>query len=104
MNKRQVVALWVGIGLMVLMGVVPPWVEIVRGPIQGGGNYMEFPCGYYLLVAPPKPQNCISYKVDTTRLVIQFVLVALVMGGAILTLKVPRQNRADPEKEEAGEL
>src|SRR3970282_44121 len=26
MNKRQLIALWIGIGLIVLIGVFPPWI------------------------------------------------------------------------------
>ncbi len=84
MNKKQKIALWFGVGLFVVMGIVPPWC------------LEETPLGYAFLAAPPTwlrqtPRGRIKtragMRVDTERLAIQWVLVGVLTGAAIFSLR-----------------
>ena len=91
MNKRQLVVMWVGIGLIVLMGVYPPWVNTIRG----AGIYAEMSLGYHVITDPPSPlgnPRANGIKLDTPRLALQVGLVAVVSGGLLLSLKSRKGN------------
>lgn len=61
MNKRQRITLWVGIGVIVLMGLFPP--------------------------ASLSTSKRSSIVVDTPRLLIQWGVVIVVTGGLFVTFK-----------------
>jgi hypothetical protein len=75
--------MWIGISIVALMGICPPWVETqasYRGPVS------EEPLGYSLLVCPPKSDGGWSgVGIDVVRLTLQWFVVALITGGAIVT-------------------
>jgi hypothetical protein len=71
-NSKQLSVLWIGVGFIVLMGLIPPW------------QYQSSnPAGYGLMFSPPPG----VHSVDITRLLIQWALVAIVSGALILSLK-----------------
>ncbi len=58
MNRNQKIIVLIGIALIVLMGLVPPWVMITGGPII---NFQtETDGGYHLILKPP-PSKGFSY-------------------------------------------
>jgi hypothetical protein len=90
MNGKQQVALWAGITLLVVMSLFPPWAEIVNLE----GRRIERPAGYTSIFEPPQPtseseawRRWTSMRIDFSRLLIQWVIVTVVTGGAIITLR-----------------
>ena len=70
MNKQQLIALWVGVALVTLMGLFLPYRI---------SHYFK---GYHPIWDPPKP--CV---VDVQRLAIQWAIVAGVTGVAVVSLR-----------------
>ena len=64
MSKTQLIVLWLGIGIVVLMGLFPP------GTLGGYGFILE------------------ARSVSLGRLIIEWAIVVLITGGLIYTLKV----------------
>jgi hypothetical protein len=99
MNKRQLIALWVGIGVLAVMGVFPPWVRSFSG--AGPRLPCETAAIYAPIFWPPASRkgavdswDCdtgsvpsFGVRVDTTRLLVQWFLVGMVTGGLILSLR-----------------
>lgn len=80
MNKTQLIVLWIGIGLIVLMGLFPPWVMSVQGAIDQQG--------YGFILNPPE-EYC---HVNTPRLYVQWIMVAVIAGGLFVTLKDKKKD------------
>ncbi len=89
MNKRQTVALWVGIAVMVAMFLYPPWE---RTAAVGGNAFsnnppspvaITFAFGYAFLFDKPDGNVTVNFR----RLGAQWFLVAVITGAAIVTLK-----------------
>ena len=80
MKKNQKTALWIGIIVIALIGLFPPWVQMheVEGPYKG-----KYDKGYSPIFAPPKSPA----EIDISRLLIQWFIVAVIAAGAIVTLK-----------------
>jgi hypothetical protein len=76
MNKGQLKVLWIGIGLIALMGLVPPWVH------KSDGHSVNL-LGYASFFSPPETAN----SVDTQRLEIQWALVAIICAGWAVSVR-----------------
>lgn len=74
MNKRQLLAMWVGIGLVVLLVLFPPVRYVVRGDFRYKNRF---------ILAVPYDYQEAQASVQRTEL---FVVVVVVVG-AIVTLK-----------------
>ena len=74
MNKNQKIVVVIGLVIIVLMGLFPPWKMIF------GGTPMAL--GYEFLFSPPGIAN-----VDSLRLLVQWLGVCIVVGGFVLILK-----------------
>jgi len=74
---RSQVILWIGILLIVLICLFPPWLQPY--PHANGSNFM----GYYFLMFPPDD----GYQLDFGRLGLQCGIVAIITGGLLYTLK-----------------
>ncbi len=75
-TRRKILAL--GIGLVALMGLFPPWLEVVKT----NRVERERPAGYSVIFSPPKPTGGWWVKIDVSRLTVQWVVVAVIVGGA----------------------
>jgi len=75
MSKTQLVVLWVGIGIIVLVHFFPP------GEYSVWGNGVEYK---FILNSP---------NISISRLFIQWAIVAVVTGGLIYTLKDKKKDR-----------
>ena len=71
MNQKQMNALWIGTGIIVLMGLFPPY--------QGRG--------YHFLFSPPAGRIIIP-SIDFERLFIQWGLVALLTVVAVFAQRI----------------
>lgn len=104
MKTRALIALWVGVGLMVLMGLFPPWLVYTYRT----GNDMPMPgmplssYGYAFLFNPPWTLGSRPGQyafVDLSRLIVQWVVVASVTVALVLTLN--RGSASSETKESA---
>lgn len=68
MNRKQIIVLWLAIGIIATMCLFPPWTG---SRIKGFGQFHRFG----------------QHHIDTRRLAIQIAPVALVAGGLIVTLQ-----------------
>ncbi|MFI5364967.1 MAG: hypothetical protein ACHQ4J_05025 [Candidatus Binatia bacterium] len=83
MNTKQRRLILFGIVVMVLMGLFPPWTKSVHVRQV----HFQRPAGYALIFEPPEPQGSESLEIDFVRLLIQWIGIALLVGGGILYLK-----------------
>jgi len=87
MNFKQKIVLWIGIAIIVGMGLFPPWkVETGKERIFSGKKYTPsfiVSSGYHFLFNPPSRAK----GIDVGRLFVQIGLVAIITGGVILTIK-----------------
>lgn len=93
MNKKQKFVLWIGIIILLLMALFPPWTtsyEISEMGIHRRGRFDPDPVevkesvgGYGFILSPPRA----AVRVDTGRLLAQWVIVALIKSGLLYTFK-----------------
>lgn len=86
MNKKQMLVLWGGIILIVIMGLFPPCFKFTY---RGSPVCPE----YCSIFAPPA-----LGQLDISRLTVQWLLVCFVTGGLIASLS-GRANPMDPRTE-----
>jgi len=67
------VVIWVGTLLVVGLGLYPPWACVGRAGIGVA-------IGYHWFFAPPKDQ-CFAANVDFPRLLVQWIIVAVLVGA-----------------------
>lgn len=84
MNKKQRVVVLIGVALVAAMMLFPPWTYRWKSavPLPGGTPTETRTAGYALLFAPPRSD---AY-VDTSRLVIQMGIVAVLAFGLYVSL------------------
>lgn len=86
MNWKQKICMWIGIAVIVLMGLYPPW--IAKDTVHGGSSQA---CPQFSFLMPrllerlefvlEKP----PCQIHVVQLVIQWVVVAVVTGGLMVT-------------------
>lgn len=110
MNRRQLIAMWIGIIIVVAMCICPPWIETTHVPHFGEGSR---PAGYRLIFSRPTcPRSlgvltltdrrgrlyddlytvALSIEIDVVRLVVQEAAVAVVFGGLFVSLRDRRKD------------
>jgi hypothetical protein len=85
MSPRQKVVLWVGVLLMAVMGVCPPWACVGAGGIRRA-------IGYHLLFLPPEGA-CFAATVDGSRLLIQWAMLLVVGAACCIAWPTPGEVR-----------
>jgi len=107
MNKKQRTIIIIGLGIILLMGVIPPWKCAFS---LAHLSRLERPAGYGFIFYPPSPVTVAkskeflsdgdmrnpsfwSVRLDTTRLFIQWVVVAIAVAGLCLVLKEDERER-----------
>ncbi len=90
MNWKQMRIIWVGIVIILLMGLFPPKLRATSDWLLIGGSsgsiYYTFD-GYGL-------QFSSSGRIDIARLCVQWVIVGVITGGLIITLR-DKKSRQD---------
>lgn len=93
MNRKQIICLWIGIGVFILMGLFPPWVS-KYGRFSGymfAFNPTSHSLPPYLEGRENKPVPYYTYdpslRVDISRLSVQWIIVAVITGGLLLTFR-----------------
>lgn len=95
MNRKQKVCLWIGIIIIVLMGLYPPWVR---------HHMEEFSYGRYSLTTKPGPYSFIwnlpwgAKFINVYRLGVQWAMVAAVTGGFIITFANKKHKKPKDEQ------
>src|SRR5262245_20208755 len=86
MTDRAMRSLWVGIAIVVLMGLFPPWVEsrTSSSSLPHTGYTAFYSRGYSFLFAPPT-ENSAAF-IDLSRLMVQWVIVAAITLGLVAAL------------------
>jgi hypothetical protein len=78
MNKKQRIVFLAGTGIIVLMGLIPPWY------FHRTGDYPDSPGYYGFIFATPYE---IGNAIDVTRLFIQWAVVAIATAAIMWVLK-----------------
>lgn len=66
--------MWIGITVIILMGIFPPWLSVHHGGVYGAGGYR-----FILTKSGGYPH--------ASRLCLQWAMVGFITGGLIVTLK-----------------
>lgn len=89
LTKRQLVCLWLGIAVFVLLALVPPWQ-------QAYGVRVVRPLWHAPLFSPPKPEGGLSVRVDGVRLMLEWSIAAAITAGLLLTFR--KSGLIDPDR------
>lgn len=88
MNKKQKIILWIGIIIIVLMGLFPPYERAIILPSFGPDD-PSVRISYGFLFEPP----ILDVKIDFARLAIQWIIVSVLTAGAIYTTKDQKDKK-----------
>ena len=96
MNSKQKKVLWIGIVIVVLMGLFPPWTDTLEG-------FRTEPRGYVIIFKPPYSRGgAWGVQIDFQRLILQWLIVGFVIGGLLITSKNRKSEQEQkPTKESA---
>src|SRR6266571_3970404 len=84
MNRKQRVAIVLGLVLLALLGLFPPWTDSLTAPM---GYHQELPSGYRFLFSPPRPfDDRHSITLDLKRLAVSWTVVLLLTGVIVVLL------------------
>lgn len=90
MNRNQRIALGIGVAVIVLASLFPPWVRSYSFSSREGR--IEQPEGYHFLLSGPSGLRGIdSARVDYGRLGIQYVIIAAVTATAIVFVRPAKE-------------
>jgi len=92
-TRIQKVVACCGVGLFVLMGLFPPWLYT----LDVTGHHWNKDAGYAIIFSPSNPSphgDYVGIRVDTQRLLIQWVCVATMTGAALVFLRISAGERA----------
>lgn len=104
LNRKQLGIVIASAVVFIAMGLYPPWtytVDYAESSSIGGGSsrssevHSKKPAGYALIVAPPTPEQegaRFGVRLDISRLVVQWIVLAAATGGAVLLAKGPRSE------------
>ena len=81
MNWKQKICLWIGIVVIVMMGLFPPWMATAPGE----GNYVAGGYGFILFPRDQFGESLWLARIDFGQLAAQWAMVAVVTGGLIVT-------------------
>ncbi len=91
MNRKQKRIFFIGIAIIVLMGLIPPWYYQARGP------FPSRPGGYGFIFDTPYD---IGDAIDISRLFIQWAMVAIATFVIMWVLKNDNRKSSQPEQKE----
>lgn len=97
MSQRIKQIILIGIAVVVLMGMFPPWSTILRN--KHGDFISESSEGYGFLLDPPEPYQKTrleSLAIDWKRLSLQVALVLLATGGAVFVFGEKQPGEKPP--------
>ena len=82
MNRKQVIALWIGVAIIVTMIIYPPWIVLLGGvhPVAAGYSWLWHP-----------PEELPS-RIDTARLHVELFAAITITAAAMLCLHKRRSS------------
>lgn len=83
--KKQLIVLWIGIGLVVLAILFPPWVANFS---DGGHRFL----GYGFLFGSSHKMAVVS-SIEPSRLTAEILIIVLLTAGALFTNRERRITR-----------
>jgi len=87
-NPKQLRILTAAGVIFVAMGLFPPWTYT----LDMQSIHREKPAGYALIVSPPNPEKdapAFGVRLDISRLLIQWLVLAAATGGLLLLTREP---------------
>lgn len=89
LNNKQTIALWIGVAAVVILGLYPPWTN--DHPARG----KKF-IGYSAIFSPAAKEfpgyggqyHTTANSIDVTILLVEWVIIAVITGGLIVTLSI----------------
>ena len=82
MNKKQLIVMWIGIIAIVLMGLVPPWFF---KPYKINTRAVDHSESFYKFITPRPLKGKLLADIDFSLLCVQWVIVAAITGGLVVT-------------------
>ena len=87
MNRKQVICLWIGIIVIVLLGLYPPWMIIIESQVRGDSGFIGK--GRHFMLHQYNKQ----WQIDTSRLGVQWIIVAVITGGLVVTFSGKKDKK-----------
>lgn len=91
LNAQQRILVVVGVSVMILMGLFPPWTHTFKYKSVDSRE----PAGYSFILTPPeKKQQSIPFgiELDVTRLSVQWIIVILATGLGVMLISVKKDG------------
>ena len=91
MNGKQKICLWIGIAVIVLMSLFPPWLYT-----QARITEVQTNAGYHFLLTPPQPQGEVGYGIhlDMSRLFVQWIVIIAIAAGLIVSFQEKEKGKS----------
>ncbi len=94
MSRRELIVVWVAVGLMVFMLLVPPWhvrqeARTTTGQHIATNERVEYAC----IFDPPGPRQSTEVSLAEGQLLMQWAGVAIVLAAVLLTLRGSKGKR-----------
>ena len=97
MNTKQKICLWVGIVVIVFMGLYPPWIS--RAAI--GSRHSDVGCEWIWAAPELKSENSTyAAHLNIPRLCVQWFVAVVVTGGLIVSFKDKKEKKPNDEEGE----
>ena len=98
MNSKQKIIAVIGIVIILISGLFPPWKYIDNV----AEAYREIPAGYYLIFAPPLPdeEGIYSIEIDMVRLAIQWITTLFIMAALLYITNKKKDDLDNGEENE----
>ena len=96
LNKNQIVVILADIDIIVLMGLLPPWICGIH--TTDSSFFRESAACYSFIFVPPAQtaicggETTYDHRLDYGRLFIQWLMVIVVAGGLIFLFREPSQK------------
>lgn len=81
--KKSLIAAWIGIGLLVVSWMFPPWHRIINART----SHAEYALEGFLPIWMPR-NWCPQCSIDTSRLVLIDASIALVTAGLVVSFRL----------------
>ncbi len=94
MSRREITVIWIAVGLMMLMLLVPPWhvrqeARSITGQHLATNEHVEYGC----IFDPPGPRQSTEVSLAEGQLLIQWAGVGIVVAAIFLTWRESKGKR-----------
>ena len=99
MNKKQKAVILIGVVIILVMGIFPPWIYVYHRAVSMSGKgvdiFSEKSAGYVLVFKPPPPEKesePYGIRLDSNRLLAQWAMVILAVIGLTLVFQKRKED------------